>query len=395
MNRRTEVITLSGLIALSLALGACSSNSGGSAGATAAPETYKIGLINNSGGPFATQNKNAMAGAQFAIKQINDAGGINGVKLEVTSTVDVQGEPKNGTTLVPNLVQQNVVAIVGPIDSASTQVAYAVAKQLKVPAVSPGAGAPGVMDSSRPYGFTLAEADVDVSTPALKQIIKDQGFKTAAIIGDNVNTATKLQIPLFEGVFKEAGVNIVSETSFKSGDSSFASQVTEMGGAHPDVIALAAGPDDAGRIAREVRSQGLKVPLMGSSSLQAGGAAYAKSGGDAAEGTFSAAQYDGTNSDEPAKSLLAQAQSASGLKEIALNYAYAYDAVNMVAQVIKDKGIKPASDVATTRTAIQEGLAQLKTYEGMAGKTTFKENGTGDRPSLIAIMRSGAFQIQH
>ncbi|GLY88863.1 ABC transporter substrate-binding protein [Actinoallomurus iriomotensis] len=389
MNRRIGVLALSGLMPLTLALAACGS------GGTSGSDTYKIGLIDNSGGAFASNNKTAIAGAEYAVKQINDAGGINGKKVQITSTVDDQGEVKNGTTLVPKLAQQNVMAIVGPVDSGATEIAYAIAKQLKIPAVSPGAGRPGVMDSSRPFGFTLAEADADVSTPALEQIVKDQGIKTAAIIGDNVTATTKTQIPLFEGVFKNTGVQIVSRTSFKTGDSSFASQVTQMASAKPDVIALAAGPDDAGRIAREIKSQGLHVKLLGTSALQSGGAAYVKAGGDATDGTFSAAQYDPTNPDEPAKGLLAGAQKASGQAEIPLNYAYAYDAVNMIVQVIKEKGIKPGDNVATARAAIQKGLAALKTYDGMAGKTTFKQDGTGDRPTLVAVLKNGEFQIQH
>ena len=320
---------------------------------------------------------------------------MNGAKLEITGTVDAQGEPKNATTLVPKLAQQDILALVGPVDSGTVEIAYTVAKQLKLPAISPGAGRPGVLDASRPYGFSLAETDIDASTPALTEIVKAKGFKTAAIIGDNVTATTKTQIPLYEGVFAATGVTVVSNVSFKTGDSSFASQVTAMGATNPDVIALAAGPDDAGRIAREVRSQGLKATLMGTSSLQSGGAAYAKAGGDATEGTLSAAQYDPTNPEEPAKSLLAAAQKASSLNEIPLNYAYAYDTISMIVDAIKAQGIKPGDDVTAAREKLLAGITGITTFNGMAGKTSFKENGTGDRPTLKAIMQGGQFRIEH
>jgi branched-chain amino acid transport system substrate-binding protein len=399
MKRRGITLGIAVVTAGLLALTACSSGSSsggssGSSGASGGGGTWKFGLINNSGGAFANNSKTAIDGANYAIKLINDAGGINGAKIE-TTTVDVQGEPNNGTTLVPKLVQDGSAVIVGPVDSGATEIAYTVAKQLKIPAVSPGAGRAGVLDNAVPYGFSLAEADADVSPPALTEIIKKQGWKTAAIIGDNVTATTKTQIPIFQGVFDQAGVKVVANTTFKTGDSSFTSQVTQMAAAKPDVIALAAGPADAGRIATEIKSQGLTVGLLGTSSLQSGGAAYFAAGGEATTGTWSAAQYDPTNPDEPAKDLLAAAQTASGLNDIPLNYAYAFDAVNMIAKVIKDKNLSAGGDVNANREAIQQGLAALKDYEGMAGKTSFKDTGMGDRPSLVSVLQGGKFIIEH
>ena len=392
MNRRTRMTGLIAAAVASLVLTACgSSDSGG--GSTDAT-TYKLGVIDNSGGAFASNNKTAVAGVNYAVKLINDAGGINGHQVEVI-VVDTQGEPKNATTQVPNLVEQGAVAIVGPVDSGTTEIAYATAKSLSIPGISPGAGRPGVLESSRPWGFSLAETDIDVSTPVLVDISKTKGYKTAAIIGDDVTATTVTQIPLFQGVFDQAGVSVVANASFKTGDSSFASQITQIAAAKPDVLALAAGPADAGRIAREVRSQGLTFDLMGTSSLQSGGAAYFEAGGDATEGTLSAAQYDPTNPEQPAKDLLAAAQTAENLPEIPLNYAYAFDAVNMIAQVIKEKNIQPGDDLAASRQSLQAGIQAITSFNGMAGETTFKENGTGDRPSLEAIMQGGQFRIQH
>lgn len=386
-----------GIAVAGLVLAGCSSSSKSSSsgsGSGSGSGTYKLGLIDNSGGAFAANNKTAIAGAQYAIKLINDAGGVNGHKIDTTS-VDTQGQEKNGTTLVPKLASQNVLAIVGPVDSATTAIAYTVANKLKIPAISPGAGRPGVLQNARPYGYTLAEADADVSTPVLETIVKAQGYKTAAIIGDDVTATTKAQIPLFQKVFDDTGVKVVKQVSFKTGDSSFTSQITAVAAAHPDVLALAAGPDDAGRIAREVKSQGLKIGLIGTSSLQSGGAAYVSSGGDATEGTYSAAQYDPTNPDEPAKDLLAKAEAASGQKDIPLNYAYAFDAVNMIVQVIKEKNISPSESITKARQELQDGLAALKEYDGMAGKTSFKDDGTGLRPGLQAVLQDGEFKIQH
>ncbi len=400
---RTSLRTAVGLTVVAVALGACSSSGGTSGGTSSGGSTagsggggvFKLGLVTSSTGPFASNYKTMVAGAQYAVKLLNDGGGINGNTVQLV-TVDTQNDPKNGVTMVPNLVSNDkVVAIIGPVDSAGCEIVCTTANKLKVPDISPGAGRPGVLANARPYAFTLAQPDAANSIPVLEKATKDKGFKTAAIISDDATATTKAQRELYEQVFKDTNVQVVQKVTFKAGDSSFASQVTSMASGSPDVIALAAGPDDAGRIAREIRSQKLTATLMGTGSLQSGGAAYFAAGGDATEGTVSAAQYDPTDPNEPAKTLLAKAQTDSGQKEIPLNYAYAYDAVNMVAKVIKDKSITPDTAADQARTTIQEGLNNLGAYQGMAATSQFQQDGTANRPQLLAVMTKGVFVIQH
>jgi len=396
MNRnRTALRTVVGFAVAALALGACSNNSSSGGGADSGGGVYKFGLVTSSVGPFASNYKSMVDGAQYAAKVINDGGGVNGAKIELV-TVDTQNNPSNGVTMLPKLATSDQVsAIVGPVDSAGCDIACAAANKLKVPLISPGAGRPGVVANARPYAFTLVQPDAANSTPVLEKIVRNNKVRTAAIISDEATAVTKAQRDLFTNVFAQTGAQVVKQVTFSSGDPSFASQVTSIKQSNPDVLALAAGPADAGRIAREVRSQGLTTTLVGTGSLQSGGAAYFAAGGPATEGTLSAAQYDPTNPNQPAKDLLAKAQTATRQPEIALNFAYAYDAVNMLVQIIKDKGAKPGDAPDNIRTQIKDGLNALKDYDGMAGKTTFSSDGTAIRPQLLAVLKNGVFVIDH
>ncbi|TMR01216.1 amino acid ABC transporter substrate-binding protein [Actinomadura soli] len=379
-----------GLTAASLALAACGGEGSGSGDGSA---TLKIGLVTSSAGPFASNAKTMEAGAEYAVKLLNEAGGVKGAKLELVK-VDSQNKPATTATLIPQLAaKQKVLAIVGPVDSAGCEVACSTANKLKVPIVSPGAARPGVLKNSRPYGFTIAQPDADNSTPVLTKIIQSRKLKRAAIISDEANATTKAQADLFRSVFASAGVQVVKSVTFKSGDSSFASQVTSVAGAKPDVLALAAGPDDAGRIAREARSQRQTFALLGTGSLQSGGAAYVAAGGEATEGTLAAAQYDPHSETPAAKALLEKAQAATGQTDISLNFAYAFDAVHMIAKAVEEKGVKGGGDdVAKGRVAIQESLNAVQNYQGMADATTFKD-GIAQRPQLQAVVKDGKFVI--
>ncbi|MFI0367511.1 ABC transporter substrate-binding protein [Actinomadura sp. 1N219] len=379
-----------GLTAAALALAACGGEGSGSDDGSGA---YKIGLVTSSAGPFASNSKTMEAGAEYAVKLLNEAGGVKGAKLELVK-VDSQNKPATTATLIPQLAaKQKVLAIVGPVDSAGCEVACSAANKLKVPIVSPGAARPGVLKNARPYGFTIAQPDADNSTPVLTRIIQSRKLKRAAIISDEANATTKAQADLFRSVFGSNGVQVVKSVTFKSGDSSFASQVTSLAAAKPDVLALAAGPDDAGRIAREVRSQRQTFALLGTGSLQSGGAAYVAAGGKATEGTLAAAQYDPHSATPAAKALLEKAQAATGQADISLNFAYAFDAVHMIAKAIEEKGVKTDSDaVAKARVTVQESLNAMQNYQGMADATTFKE-GIAQRPQLQAVVQNGKFVI--
>lgn len=387
---------VAGVAVAALALTACGSSDdgGGGGGGGEAGGVYKLGLITSSSGPFASNSKVMQAGAEYAVKLINDGGGINGSTVEL-ATVDGQNNPTSLATLIPELATKDqVYALIGPVDSAGCEIACAAANKLKIPIVSPGAGRPGVLQNSRPFGFTLAEPDAANSTGVLTKLIQDKGYKSAAIITDEANATTKAQADLFRDVFGKTGVNVTGTVTFKTGDSSFASQITSVNGASPDMLALAAGPDDAGRIAKEARSQNLRSVLVGTGSLQSGGAAYIASGGEATEGTLAAAQYDPHSSNPEAKALLDKAQTDTGQADIPLNFAYAFDAVNMVANIIKDKGIKPgAQAVVQDRVTIQEALNGIDEYTGMADKTSFSDDGTAVRPKLRAVVQGGKFVI--
>jgi branched-chain amino acid transport system substrate-binding protein len=386
---------VAGLAVVSLALAGCGgdSDTGGGGGAQQTG-VYKLGLVTSSTGPFASNHKAMEGGAEYAVEQINANGGINGSTVELVR-VDGQNNPATLATLIPQLATRDqVYALVGPVDSAGCEIACATANKLKLPIVSPGAGRPGVLANSRPFGYTLAMPDAANSTAVLTKLIEEKDYKTAAIITDEANATTKAQADLFKNVFTETGVEVVLTPTFKSGDSSFASQITSIAGADPDLLALAAGPDDAGRIAREARSQNLRAQFLGTGSLQSGGAAYVAAGGDATDGTLSAAQYDPHSQTPQAKQLLEKAQADTNQADIPLNWAYAFDAINMVVQVIKDKGLAPnAADIQNARNAIQEGLNAIDSYVGMADKTTFADDGTGIRPELRAVVRGGKFVI--
>src|SRR5439155_973175 len=124
-------------------------------GAKLAGEKVRLGVIMPQAGIFVDWGQHGIIGAEIARDEINSAGGIGGLPLELVM-VDDRGDPKESVTLTRRLAQTDrVLMIHGSISSSSAGVMYPLSASLKVPIVSPTAAAPGLTDKFRPWAYTM------------------------------------------------------------------------------------------------------------------------------------------------------------------------------------------------------------------------------------------------
>ena len=85
----------------------------------------KIGIIADLTGPFTTYGNSLARSAQLAIKEVNEAGGIDGRQVEVI-VEDIQTDVAATVDKARKLVQSdNVDLVMGPIGSDANDAAYA------------------------------------------------------------------------------------------------------------------------------------------------------------------------------------------------------------------------------------------------------------------------------
>src|SRR5690242_3183516 len=79
-----------------------------------AQDTIKVGLLLTQVGPTALFARDEARAAQMYVDEVNNAGGINGKKIELIN-LDTEGKPDRAGSLYRRLAQQDgVVAVVGP-----------------------------------------------------------------------------------------------------------------------------------------------------------------------------------------------------------------------------------------------------------------------------------------
>src|SRR3954454_9960106 len=107
----------------------------GAAGAARAADTspVKIGWLSSLTGPLSSAAIAENQGVQFAVDEINKAGGINGRKIELL-TRDTAGEPTKAVNLAQQLVfSDKVHFVVGPVNSGESLATVPIVARAAIP----------------------------------------------------------------------------------------------------------------------------------------------------------------------------------------------------------------------------------------------------------------------
>ena len=101
-----------------------------------AADTIKIGFNAPLTGFAAADGKSALTGAELAVEQINAAGGVNGMQLELV-VYDDQASPKESVPVANKLIEQDKVAVgISGSYSGATRAAAGVYQSAGVPYIS-------------------------------------------------------------------------------------------------------------------------------------------------------------------------------------------------------------------------------------------------------------------
>jgi branched-chain amino acid transport system substrate-binding protein len=115
--------------------------------------TYKIGVTYPLTGPFAGIATDFLKGAEFAIEDINKAGGVKGRHLQLV-TEDTAGTPQGGVSAMRKVVQVDGVQAILTIFTNVVTAQIPLADELKIPTLST-VESPGLFANSQ-YSFSHA-----------------------------------------------------------------------------------------------------------------------------------------------------------------------------------------------------------------------------------------------
>lgn len=377
--RRTSVATTIAASA-ALVLASCGGGIGGS-GSESEDGPIKLGMLAPFSGSEAAFGDYMQNGAELAIQEINDDGGIDGRDLELV----VEDDACDATASVAaaqKLVTAGVLASVGGYCSGATLPTIPVFQDAGIPMVIPAANSNAIVGQGafmiNGTGTQQAEAGITFATQL--------GVTKVAAINDQTDYSKDLA-DTFVADAEEAGdFEVVLNGAVNPDDKDFSANVKAVIDAEPEFVYWTGYYQAGGLLVRQLREAGFEgTILVGDGTVDA---QFAEIAGDGFTedvfGTFTKTP----DMLEGADDWINAYKEISGGDEPGPYSIQSYDAVRVVAEGMKDAG-------STDGEAVNEAIAAIDGLELSSGPLQFTDEGTltGGGFVIVTVGPEGSFVL--
>jgi len=340
-----------------------------------------IGLSAPMTGQYAESGKSFKEGVELAIEAINNAGGINGHKIELI-VGDSQGDPKIAKRVAREFTEnQKIIAEIGDFTSSCSLAAQPVYHRAGMVQLSPTTSHPSFAPGS-PYSFGIVGTQAGEAPFLARMAVEQLGKKRLAVAYLNTDWGIVFK-KFFVEKAKELGAEILAEEPYLEGTSDFSALIEKIRAVKPDLIFLSSMAPDAAGICREIKKIGWNdVILIGSRAI--GTSEFIKLSGNSAENLFSCTLFIQDD-------LRPEVQHFIKAYKTRFNHtpdwfaAIASDAMNLLGEAIKQGG--------TDRKTIHKAISEMKEFSGITGKITFSKYGDVIREYLLLQVKNGEFVL--
>lgn len=359
---------LSGLVALMMStsvLVGCGSSGSDS-------EVIKIGGIGPLTGSASTYGNSAKEGADLFIKEINDAGGINGKKIELIFEDD-QATPDGAMQAFNKLVDKDgVSAILGGVTSGATLAIAKNSTERQIPMITPTGTEPSITNEGGDFMFRGCFIDSFQGEILAKYTTDNLNKKTAAVL---YNAGSDYSIGIakaYKETLEKNGGTVVEYLSYNDGDTDFKAQLTKIKGSNPDVIVLPDYYNVVGLIAKQARDISITSQFLGGDGWES--EELVEIGGEAVDGALYINHYYSGDTSEIVKNFV-ESYKKEYNKEPDAFAALAYDSARVLVEAIKNAD-------STDGTAIKDELAKIE-LESVTGKISFNEERSAIKGAAV------------
>ena len=346
----------------------------------------KIGANFEMTGNVANYGNATLDGLKLAIKEANDAGGINGKKINLV-TVDNKSEASEAVNAATKLISDDKVkVVVGPAVTANVMAESQVATDNKVPIIAPAATSPAVTVENgtvKPFVFRSCFIDPQQGEVMAAFASKDLKARTAVIYVDNSSDYSKSLGQVFKEKFEAAGGKVVMQEAFLQKDQDFKATLTKIKTANADVIFVPAYYEEVGKIVKQARELGITQPMLGTDGWD-DSKVVDIAGAAALNNTFFSTHY--SEKDKDVQSFIESFKKEYN-RTPNVFAALGYDAGKMLIDAIKRAG-------SDDPEKIQKALEETKDLQVGTGKITMDKNHNPIKSAVILEMKNGEKEMK-
>lgn len=361
------------VVLLGLAAGCGGAKTGGSGG----DKVIKVGLIAPLTGDVKTFGESTKNGFDLALAHANNKAGDWTIQTVVG---DDRNDPTEGVNLATKMITQDgVKAIIGSVTSKVTIPIGELANSSKVVVVSGTATATNVTvdakGARKPFVFRACFIDPFQGQVAAKFALDTLKVKTAAVLYDKGNDYTVGLSEAFKANFEKAGGKVVAMEAYGKDDSDFSAVLTKVKGTTPAMLYLPDYYQKVSLIAKQAKSLGLNVPMMGGDGWDSSDLDFATM-----DGGYFTNHYSADDPRPEVKKFVSEYEAKYKVKPDALA-ALAYDATNILLEGIKKSN---SNDSEKIRQAVQD----LKSFTTVSGKVSYDAMGNPVKSAAILQVKA-------
>lgn len=358
-----------------------------------------IGEYGSLTGPTATFGQSTKNGIGLALQDLTEqkGGQIGGLDVRVV-VEDDQGRADRAAAAVQKLVEHDrVIAVIGEAASARSLAAAPICQAAGIPMITPSSTNAKVTEVGD-YIFRVCFIDRFQGTAMARFAVQDLRVRNVAILRNVKNDYSVGLAQSFGETFTALGGLIVAEQAYQDGDQDFRAQLTAIRAKKPDAVYLPGYYAEVGRIARQARELGLRMPLLGGDGWDSGELLAA--GGRALDGCYYSNHFAVDSPEPRLQDFLRRYRERTGGDPDAMA-GLAYDAAGVMFRALEKlaenspetfRGLSSQAGSSARRKAtrrLRDLIATTTDFAGVTGSITLDENRNAVKPAVVIEIRKG------
>jgi len=339
-------------------------------------DAIKIAVVTDLTGPIAEMGLDIKQGAEIALMEVNEAGGIQGFPVEFV----VEDDRCSGDegTLVANRVVSDpqIVAVMGHACSGATIAASDVYADARIPMVSASATAALVTERGVDVVNRVAFRDDAQGTVDAHYLYKILGVRKLAVLHDNDSYGLGLA-EVVRDVFTELGGEVVGFEGINREDQDYRPALTPLAAGAPEALFFGGYKEQAILLVTQMQDVGLGDVIFFSDDGVLGDA-FINGTGAAGEGTYASFVEEVEGIAEANEAFDEKYEELFGVEPEAQGpyHAHAYDAAMIILNALAEVAVlDDGGNLVVDREALIEAIRNTADYSGLTGVLTCDEKG--------------------
>lgn len=340
----------------------------------ACPSPIPLGLTTPLTGNLALLGTQARNGAEFAVNDINAAGGIGG-KMLALQTEDTGASSTDALNAMNRVLDSKPLVIMGSMISPHVFAQTEAVNKSETPFVV-GATNAKVTSQGSKWLFRTHVHDGQLADLIPEYLVKTLGKTKPGImaVADDYGLGASKGI---QAALAELKVSPVAVTSYAPSDKDMSAQLLEIKDKDADSLILFGRPSDITLVLKQMGDLGIKLPVIGNTSIVAQTTLNNLSAAEA-DGTYAIGGMIPQTATDP-KILDWAKRVQEKYKVPADNFTVSYyDSVYLLKSLIEKVGCD--------KVAIRDGFAATKDWKGML--ITYQADAKGDLAHTLGIYRN-------